>query len=307
MNSLSHHPKPLICLAPMDGYTDTAYRRIVRKINPGVILFSEFTSINGIEHSDLVRQRLNYTAEELPYIIQLFGNDPALFTKTVEQYQNTGITGIDINMGCPAKKIVQSDSGGSLIRHKDLACRIVEACCKGSEIPVSVKTRLGWENHENLIDFVQALVNAGAQMITVHGRTYRQRFKGTADWNPIYELKRAVTIPVVGNGDIKNKDEGLLQLKNLDGYMIGRATVGNPWAFWSKEDQKSVPIKVKAQTMMLHLQLIREYKEERRTLIEFRKHVSGYIKGFEGAKEIRSQLMKCETEKHFYSIVSSLI
>ena len=277
---------PIICLAPLDGITDSAYRRIVRKINPEVVLYSEFTSINGIEHSELVRSRLDFHKEELPYIVQLFGNEPDLFTKTVQQFADTGITGIDINMGCPAKRIIKSNNGGSLMKDVDLACRIVEACCKGGDVPISVKTRLGWEKEEELMPFVKALVNAGATMIAIHGRTYKQRFKGSADWSQIYVLKDNINVPVIGNGDLKSKEDGESLMRNLDGYMIGRAAIGNPWVFLPKEDREKITLKDKIDTMVDHFQMLREFKNEQKSLIEFRKHISGYIRGFDDAKSI---------------------
>lgn len=299
-------PIPIVCLAPMDGFTDSAYRQIVRELNPEVVLFSEFTSINGIEHSEVVRDRLIFKQSELPYIVQIFGNEPDLFAKTVQIYSDSGITGIDINMGCPAKKIIKSCSGGSLMRERDLSCRIVNACAKNTSLPVSVKTRLGWTDASQLVEYCKALIDAGAQMITIHGRTYTQRFRGSADWADIYRLKDEVSVPVIGNGDLHGKDDGQKMLKNLDGYMIGRASIGNPWVFWSDERREKLSLKDKVEVMIKHFQLLREYKEEKRTLIEFRKHVSGYIRGFDNAKSIRSLLMHCQSEDEFIKIATSL-
>ena len=302
---MSSH-QPIACLAPLDGFTDMAYRRIVRKLNPDVILYSEFTSIDGIKHSDVVRNRLNFKEEELPYVIQLFGNDPQLFAQTVEQFQDTGITGIDINMGCPSKNIVRSNSGGSLMKDQDLACRIVEACCKKSSIPVSVKTRLGWSDDSQLIPFIKALVDAGAQSISIHGRTYKQKYKGEANWEPIYRLKNEINVPVIGNGDLKGLDHSLEMLKNLDGYMIGRAAIGNPWVFWSDVDREKVTLKDKIEIMIQHYLLLREFKQEKHALVEFRKHISGYIVGFPGAKACRTMLMHSENEKEFIANAQTL-
>ena len=206
--------KPIVCLAPMDGFTDTAYRQIVRKLNAEVVLFSEFTSINGFEHSSSVRSRLNFDPAELPYFVQIFGNEPELFAKTVRRLNDCGITGIDINMGCPSKKIVRSNTGGSLMKDRDLACRIVEACCKNTKLPVTVKTRLGWSDASQLTDFALALADAGAQMLSIHGRTYRQGYGGSADWSAIYELKPRVSVPIVGNGDVRGMEDGLRRMKN---------------------------------------------------------------------------------------------
>lgn len=298
--------KPIVSLAPMDGVTDRAYRQIVRKLNPDVILYSEFTSVNGIEHSDFVRDRLTYKKEELPYFIQIFGNDPVLFAKITSEFSDSGITGVDINMGCPARKIVGANTGSSLIKDKDLACRIVDACVKATDLPVTVKTRIGWDHSDDLVDFVSGLVDAGAQMVTIHGRTSRQMYKGFADWNPIYNLKKNISVPVVGNGDVKGKDDGLERMKNLDGYMVGRASVGNPWVFWSDEDRAKVTLKEKIDVMLEHFQLIRTFKEERRAVIEFRKHISGYIMGFDDAKQHRIRLMECQTEKDLITVSRSI-
>lgn len=303
---MTPNSKPIVCLAPMDGITDMAYRRIVRKFNPNVVLYSEFTSINGIEHSDVVRSRLDYHKEELPYIVQLFGNEPELFARTVQQFSDSGISGIDINMGCPAKKIVKSNNGGSLMKDVDLACRLVDACCRGTDLPISVKTRLGWNDAENLVTFVKALNDAGASMISVHGRTYKQRFKGEANWEPIYELKRQIDVPLIGNGDLKSKEEADDKLMNLDGYMIGRAAIGNPWVFWAQENRDRISLRDRTDAMIHHFQLLREYKNEKKSLIEFRKHVSGYISGFQDAKYYRSVLMRSTSEKEFVENAMSI-
>lgn len=281
----------------MDGITDLAYRQTVRSLNPDVELYSEFTSVNGYKHSEFVRKRLDFDDHELPYYVQIFGNEPELFAETVRAFNDTAVTGIDVNMGCPSKKIVKSTQGGALMKDKDLACRIVEACVKATDKPVTVKTRLGWEGTDQLLDFVQGLIDAGVSRVAIHGRTYKQAYRGEADWDPIYELKKNISVPVIGNGDLKGKDHALTMLKDLDGYMIGRASLGNPWAFWSDEEQAKVTLKDKIEVMLQHFALLRQYQEERRALIEFRKHISGYICGFSDAKACRALLMQSQTEE----------
>jgi tRNA-dihydrouridine synthase len=175
----------------------------------------------------------------------------------------------------------------------------VEACSRNSKLPVSVKTRLGWSDAGQLPDFIKALANAGAAMVSIHGRTYQQKYRGQADWEPMYQLKKAVAIPVVGNGDLNGKDHALQMVKNLDGYMIGRASVGDPWVFWPDEKRTTLRLKDKIEIMIQHLQLLLEYKKEQRALVEFRKHISGYISGFTGAKSCRITLMKSQNEKEF--------
>jgi len=297
----------LACLAPMDGFTDIAYRQIVRKLNPEVILFSEFTSTSGIQYSEKVKSRLDFHQVELPYVIQLFGNNPESFQRIVQELDGKGASGFDINMGCPAKKIIRSESGAYLMSQPDLACRIVESCVKATSSPVSVKTRLGFNQADELIPFVKKLESAGVGMVTIHGRTYKQAFRGEADFQPIYELKKEVSIPVICNGDIKNSDDGLSRLENLDGYMIGRAAVGNPWCFWSEEKRKAVTLKEKIEIMILHFKRLRSLKPEPLALIEFRKHISGYISGFQNAKAFRSVLMECKSEHELTHCALSLV
>ena len=223
--------RPIVALAPMDGITDSAYRRIVRRLHPSVVLFSEFTSADGYLRSGRIRRRLVYRPEELPYFVQLFGSGPEEFSEAARALEQQGVTGIDINMGCPARKIVASQHGSGLMRDAGLACRIVESVAEATTLTVSVKTRLGWHDASGLIPFAQSLESAGASMIAIHGRTYNQAFSGEADWEPIHRLKEALGVPVLGNGDVVDRAEGLARLGILDGFMIGRAAFVNPWAF----------------------------------------------------------------------------
>ena len=155
-----------------------------------------------------------------------------MFRKAAILIEQAGAAGVDVNMGCPAKKVVKSGHGSSLMIHTDTAFRIIEEMSKAVKIPISVKTRLGWTGwEEHLIPFAQGLQNAGANLISVHGRTYQQAFNGKADWTGIYELKKQLSIPVIGNGDVLDYDDGLKKLQNLDGFMIGRSSFGNPWCF----------------------------------------------------------------------------
>ncbi|OGG94781.1 MAG: hypothetical protein A2508_03800 [Candidatus Lambdaproteobacteria bacterium RIFOXYD12_FULL_49_8] len=291
----------------MDGVTDRAFRQVVRRLNPEVLLYSEFTSINGIEHSGQVRERLRFENMELPYLVQLFGREPALFAKIAQEISDQGISGIDINLGCPSKRIVQNGNGAALIKEPDLACQIVEATAKATHLPVTVKTRLGWSDAENLIPFAKSLESAGAQLITIHGRTAKMGYRGEADWEPIYELKKALSIPVLGNGDLRGGDQGKGQLKNLDGFMIGRASLGNPWVFWSEEKRAEVTLRDKIEVMIEHLQALLSYQPEHKALIEFRKHLGGYVSGFRDAKVARRELMESQSPSEFTQRALSLV
>ena len=143
--------RPIVCLAPMDGVTNTAYRQIVRRLNPEVILFSEFTSVDGLINSERVRVRLDYHPSEQPFFMQLFGNNPKIFSEAAKMVEQRGMMGVDINMGCPSKKIVHSQHGSALMKDPDNACRIIESIRNSCGLQVSVKTRLGWKNADGLI------------------------------------------------------------------------------------------------------------------------------------------------------------
>jgi tRNA-dihydrouridine synthase B len=297
--SWSEVKRPIVCLAPMDGVTNSAYRQIVRSLNRDVILFSEFTSVDGLMLSESVRSRLDYNPCEHPFFMQLFGNSPEKFAEASRMVEDRGILGVDINMGCPAKKIVHSQHGSALMKDTDSACRIVDSIRKACSLEVSVKTRLGWKDHKNLINFAKSLESAGASMLTIHGRTYNQAFKGEADWEPIYELKKHLSIPLIGNGDVRDYNYGIKQLGNLDGFMIGRAAIGNPWCF---QDRSKYPLPTqfkRIEVALEHFHLFRRFKQETIAVKEFRKYLGSYVNGFRNAKEWRNRLMQCQDENSF--------
>ncbi len=298
--------KPFVCLAPMDGVTNTAYRRIVRNLNKHVILFSEFTNVDGLIRSESVRQRLDYHPAEHPFFMQLFGNNPQSFAEASRIVEGRGMMGIDINMGCPSKKIVHSQHGSALMQDVEMACRLVEAIRKACSLQVSVKTRLGWESAEHLIPFGKRLESAGVSLLTIHGRTYRQAFKGEADWEPIYELKKNLTIPVLGNGDVADYCDGLSRLKNLDGFMIGRKAIGNPWVFQDKRKYPNPTLSTRISVAIEHYLLLREIKPERVALKEFRRYLGEYVQGFYQARDYRRILMEASNEAEFIRLMEEL-
>ncbi len=304
---------PISALAPMDGYTDSPYRQVVKKIAPETVVFSEFYSADGLVHSkELQKKALSHEKSEYPLIIQIFGKDPEKFREAAKIIEWYGITGIDINMWCPAKKVVKSGHGSSLMIHRETAFQIVEEMSKAVKIPISVKTRLWWENPDLLIDFVKWLENAWANLISVHGRTYKQAFTGSADFTGIYELKQHVNIPVICNGDILSYDDGMKKIihpdiqsgkSNLDGFMIGRASFGNPWCFipWWYEPTLGEIL----ETMKEHGDLLWKWKE-RKWMMEARKHLVQYLHGFPWVKEYRSELVHVEKPEDIYEVLSKI-
>lgn len=301
----------------MDGYWDSPYRQIVKKIAPKTVVFSEFYSADGLVHSkELQRKALTHAQSEYPLIIQIFGKDPVMFREAAKIIESYGITGIDINMGCPAKKVVKSGHGSSLMINRDTAFKIVEEMSNAVNIPISVKTRLGWENPDLLVEFVQWLENAGANLISVHGRTYKQAFTGRADFTGIYNLKQHINIPVVCNGDVMSYDDGVMKIvhpenrtdnngayKNLDGFMIGRASFGNPWCFLPGGYEPTLGEIL--DTMVEHGDLLWQWKE-RKWMMEARKHLVQYLHGFPGVKEYRSLLVHVESPDDIHSVINRI-
>lgn len=296
---------PIAFLAPMDWYTDSAYRQVVKKVNPNIMCVTEFFSADGLVHSKFLAESiLPHKQVEKPLIVQIFGKDPEMFAKAAKIIERYDVAGIDINMGCPAKKVVKSGHGSCLIINRDTAFQIVESLNKATHLPISVKTRLGWNGSETLIEFVKWLENAGASLITVHGRTTSQAYTGKADFGQIYELKKHVSIPVICNGDILDFDDGISKLQNLDGFMIGRGSFWNPWCFvpggyhpnlWEILDM-----------MVFHADALRESKWEKKSTLDMRKHLVQYLKWFPWVAQYRKQLVTIESIDALRNIISEI-
>ncbi|MDD4351539.1 MAG: tRNA-dihydrouridine synthase [Candidatus Gracilibacteria bacterium] len=283
--------KPLIFLAPMSGVTDSPFRRIVKELNPEVLCVSEFISTDGLKYgNEKTKRYLEFHQEEQPLIVQIFGKNPKSFQKAAKMIEDSGASAIDLNMGCPARKVVSSFHGAALSKDPELAFSLVRATKEASKLPLSVKIRLGWDSKDQLEEFALGLQEAGAELLTVHGRTAKQAYGGKADWEPIYKLKNKLKIPVIGNGDLKSLQEGFEKIQNLDGFMIGRAAFGNPWIFSDKE----LSLEEKIPTILRHCQYSIEFYGEKWGMISMRKHLLAYAKGFTGARELRIKLQTVE-------------
>lgn len=308
--------KPIVALAPMAGYTDSPYRQIVKEIAPEIICFSELTSSNAITHdNEKTMKMLGYEKSEYPLVMQLFGKDPKFFVEAGKRLEQLGIAAIDINMGCPARKVVHAKQGSFLLKNSDLAAEIVSKLSKAVNIPVSVKTRTGYDKYdsEELLNFTKKMETAGAKLITLHGRTTKQGFGGKADWEAVYSIKKALKIPVIGNGDITSAAIAAKRLKTLDGIMIGRATFGNPWLMaeiFAKLHKTSYTppstLKQKIPTIKKHFILALTHYDEKIGLLEMRKHLAAYVKGIDGAKEIRQEIMRTETPEEIIQILDRI-
>ena len=295
--------------SPLAGVSDRIFRNLVRRWAPDALLFTEMVNATSLElgHGRLKMDGLQ--EETGPIGVQLFDHHPDAMADAARRAADAGAFLIDINMGCPVRKIARKGGGSGLIRDPDLACRIVEKVVAAVGLPVTVKTRLGWCSEHNAIG-VEAAVNwcrrledAGARMLTLHGRTREQHFSGTADWNAIAVVKAALRIPVIANGDVNSPEEALrcLRITGADGVMVGRGSMGAPWLVGQIDAALSgLPIP----TTPAPLDRLVLAKEQLLALIEARgdhglliarKHMSWTCTGFPGASQFRQQLMRAPT------------
>lgn len=298
-------PRPIIGLAPMDGYSDSAFRRVCKSINPNIVTVTEFTSADGLHfNSQHLRKKLSFHPSEQPVIAQIFGKNVETFISAAKLCEDMGFSGIDINMGCPAKKVVKSEHGVALRKKPDLAFRLIEALATNTSLPISVKTRLGWSNANDLVEFGKGAENAGADMICIHARTYVEPYNVPAQFEHLYELKQHISIPVLGNGGIISLEDGLTKSIPLDGFLIGQATFGNPWIF--DPTQKKYTFKEKIPTILKHSEWLIEDKGEDTGTKEIRKHLVKYVHGIHGAKEYRSKLVHVKSLSDIASVLNEI-
>jgi tRNA-dihydrouridine synthase B len=317
--SITANKRPLIGLSPMAGYTDSPFRQICRQMGADFVI-TELVSAEGIVHTRKSKLHLsktfelmNFNANERPILVQLFGADAEVMKEAAKIVaEELKPDGININMGCPAHKVVCNGKGSALMKNPSLAAQIVEAAKKGSGLPVSVKTRLGWEDETGVCEFAKAIEDAGANCVMIHGRTYKQGFSGVANWLPIYEVKKSLKIPVLGNGDIWTMSDFEEKVCNLDGVLIGRGAVTNPWLFaeisaLQKGESLSIENNWDAKLIILkqYADLKFEYKKEH-GIIELRKFVLALLKGFPNATNVRLQATQIKTLKDVQDIINEV-
>ncbi len=287
-------------LAPLAGITDAPMRRLCKE-QGAALVFSEMVSGKGLWYKDKNTARLLETyEEERPVAFQIFGHEPEIMAFTAAELSKLPCAAIDINMGCPVPKIVKNGEGSALLKNPDLIYDIVSATVKNTDKPVTVKIRIGWDNNSiNAVEVAHAISAAGACAITVHGRTREQYYSGKADWSMIAAVKRAVDIPVVGNGDVVDAASAMAMMKETgcDFVMVGRGALGNPWIFreltaaWKGEELPQPPSGEEKKEMMIrHLEDLAEFKGEYPAVREMRKHVGWYIKGMHNAASFRGKV-----------------
>jgi nifR3 family TIM-barrel protein len=308
---------PLL-LAPMEDVSDPPFRYVCKK-NGADLMYSEFISSEGlIRNAVKSKQKLDFFEYERPFGIQIFGGDEEAMAMSAAIIDTTNPDLVDINFGCPVKKVVCKGAGAAVLKDVDLMVRLTKAVIQSTKLPVTVKTRLGWDdNSKNIEQVAERLQDIGIKALTIHGRTRSQLYKGEADWTLIAAVKNnpRITIPIFGNGDIDTPEKAL-EYKNrygVDGIMIGRAAIGYPWIFdeikyfLKTGEHKELPsIEERVNVIREHLLRSVEWKGRVLGILEMRRHYTNYLKGFPYIKEFRNQLVQKITVEEIEEILQQI-
>jgi len=304
-----------VVLAPMAGVSNSAYRTIIKDMGCGLI-YAEMVSDKAIYYGNKKTIDLLYMTDyERPIAQQIFGSDKESFVVAAKYiYETMKPDIIDINMGCPVPKVaLRAQAGSALLKDPDKVEEIVRAVVEVVPIPVTVKIRSGWDsNHINAVEIARRVEQAGAKAIAIHARTRAQGYSGKADWNIIKQVKEAVQIPVIGNGDIKNAKDAkrMLDETGCDAVMIGRGVLGNPWLIrecvtYLETGKEILPPTKEEKLAMLkhHFDLLLQTKNEKLAVLEIRTHAAWYLKGLPNTLELKNSIFKVKTKEDFYTLI----
>ncbi|MDC0929065.1 tRNA dihydrouridine synthase DusB [Flavobacteriaceae bacterium] len=308
---------PLL-LAPMEDVSDPPFRALCKEQGADVV-YTEFISCEGlIRNAQKSVIKLDIFEKERPVGIQIFGANLDSMLQSIDIVESVKPDIIDINFGCPVKKVVSKGAGAGILKDIDLMVKLTREMCKRTKLPVTIKTRLGWdENSIKIVEVAERLQDVGAKAISIHGRTRAQMYKGEANWKPIAEVKNnpRMFIPVFGNGDVNSPEKAKLMRDEfgLDGAMIGRASIGNPWFFnqvkaFLKTGEKTEPPSIleRINVAKRHLEMSIKWKGDRLGVLETRRHYSNYFKGIKDFKPYRTKLVTLESTKELMNLFSEL-
>jgi nifR3 family TIM-barrel protein len=306
--------KPILVLAPMEDVTDFVFRKIITEIAKPDVLFTEFTNCDGLisAGSTVVKQRLKYDEDQRPLVAQIWGKNPETYFKSAQLIKGLGFDGIDINMGCPAKKVVKDNNGAGLIKDPKLAGEIILAVKEGGGLPVSVKTRLGYRSVQTQ-DWLGYLLSLDLAALTVHGRIATHLSKDPANWEEIGRVVKMrneakIRTLIIGNGDVKSYSDALEKYNQykVDGVMIGRGIFENPWLFEKTLDPKHHTLNERVDLMLKHAELFEKTWQNPKRFGVMKKFIKMYINGFEGAGDIRAKLMTADNYADLQKLLINL-
>ncbi|MBV9647226.1 MAG: tRNA dihydrouridine synthase DusB [Candidatus Eremiobacteraeota bacterium] len=308
---------PPIVLAPMSGVTNRTMRALYKPFGFGLTV-TEFVSSNALEYGNRrTMEMIDQHGVEKPVSTQLWGNDPATMAYAAKVVRECGADIVDINFGCPAPKVTKTEGGSACLRDPERCEAIMEAVVRAVDCPVTMKMRLGWsEDRLVFVDVARRAQRVGIAAVTLHARTAKQFYKGSASWERIAELKRAVDIPVIGNGDLADPHDTLERMREsgVDAVMIGRAALGNPWLvsglralMEGREPQPWPPASERLRFAVHHYETMVTELGESRAVPQMRKHLGWYLKGFFAAAELRERLMRVEGAREALAILEQTI
>jgi nifR3 family TIM-barrel protein len=295
-----------LILSPMAGFSDLPFRLICREVG-SAMSYTEFVAAEAVLHeNDKTLHMLSFEPCERPMVFQFFGSDEDALEAAARKLETFGPDIIDLNMGCSVKNVSGRGAGAGLLRDPAKIGRIFRRLTRALSVPVTGKIRLGWDDDSrNYLEVAKVLEDNGASLIAVHGRTKAQAYGGLADWDAIAEIKQAVRVPVVGNGDVRSAaDIARIQAHTgCDAVMIGRAAIGNPWIF-QRRDRQDVTLADQVAMVRRHLALMLAFYGRERGLVLFRKHVVKYVKSVYGASDLHQRMVTCEAADEFVDLIT---